>query len=59
MLHADPRRAVRHVMQRAIVFFVYWQDLAAGEIANQLGISARTVQRELADANRILKEQLG
>ena len=47
----DPR-------QRAIVFFTYWQDRNTAEIADELGITTRTVQRELADARRHLQELL-
>jgi RNA polymerase sigma factor (sigma-70 family) len=46
------------VRQRAIVFFTYWQDRSATEIADELGITVRTVQRELADARTRLLEQL-
>lgn len=44
--------------QRAIVFFTYWQDRTTADIAADLGITARTVQRELADARRRLEEAL-
>ncbi len=44
--------------QRAIVFFTYWQDRATAEIADELGITPRTVQRELADARRRLEDLL-
>jgi RNA polymerase sigma factor (sigma-70 family) len=44
--------------QRAIVFFTYWQDRTASEIADELGITVRTVQRELADARTQLLEHL-
>jgi RNA polymerase sigma factor (sigma-70 family) len=47
----DPR-------QRAIVFFTYWQDRTPGEIADELGITARTVQRELAAAREQLTRRL-
>ena len=40
------------VRQRAIVFFTYWQDRTPAEIADELGVTVRTVQRELADARR-------
>jgi RNA polymerase sigma factor (sigma-70 family) len=51
MRSLDPR-------QRAIVFFTYWQDRTTAEIADELGISTRTVQRELTDARRHLEELL-
>lgn len=44
--------------QRAIVFFTYWQDRTPQEIADELGVNVRTVQRELADARARLLEQL-
>jgi RNA polymerase sigma-70 factor (ECF subfamily) len=44
--------------QRAIVFFTYWQDRTTAEIADELGITTRTVQRELTDARRHLEELL-
>ncbi len=46
------------VRQRAIVFFTYWQDRSPAEIADELGITVRTVQRELADARTRLLELL-
>lgn len=51
MRSLDPR-------QRAIVFFTYWQDRTTAEIADELGITTRTVQRELTDARRHLEELL-
>ena len=44
--------------QRAIVFFTYWQDRSTADIATELDITVRTVQRELADARRHLEEAL-
>ena len=44
--------------QRAIVFFTYWQDRTPAEIADDLGVTVRTVQRELADARARLLEHL-
>jgi RNA polymerase sigma factor (sigma-70 family) len=44
--------------QRAIVFFTYWQDLEPGAIADELGVTVRTVQRQLADARRRLAKEL-
>ena len=44
--------------QRAIVFFTYWQDRTPVEIADDLGVNVRTVQRELAAARQQLLEQL-
>ena len=44
--------------QRAIVFFTYWQDRSPVEIADDLGVNVRTVQRELAAARQQLLEEL-
>lgn len=44
--------------QRAIVFFTYWQDRTTAEIADELGITTRTVQRELAEARHHLEGML-
>jgi RNA polymerase sigma-70 factor, ECF subfamily len=44
--------------QRAIVFFTYWQDRTTAEIAAELDITPRTVQRELAAARTILHKDL-
>ena len=51
MRRLDPR-------QRAIVFFTYWQDRTPAEIADELGVNVRTVQRELASAREQLLEEL-
>ena len=62
--HASVRPDVMAAMrrldtrQRAIVFFTYWQDRTATEIADELGVTVRTVQRELADARTQLLEHL-
>jgi RNA polymerase sigma factor (sigma-70 family) len=45
--------------QRAIVFFTFWQDRTPGEIADELGITVRTVQRELSSARQHLTLALG
>lgn len=44
--------------QRAVVFFTYWQDRTTAEIADELGIDQRTVQRELLAARSRLAEVL-
>jgi RNA polymerase sigma factor (sigma-70 family) len=44
--------------QRAIVFFTYWHDRTPVEIADDLGVHVRTVQRELAAARQQLLEDL-
>lgn len=46
------------VRQRAVVYQTYWVGLEAGEIADDLGLSERTVHRELARARSRLKELL-
>ena len=51
MRRLDPR-------QRAIVFFTYWHDRTPNEIADDLGVNVRTVQRELASARQQLLEDL-
>ncbi|HZI44249.1 MAG TPA: sigma-70 family RNA polymerase sigma factor [Ilumatobacter sp.] len=51
MRRLDPR-------QRAIVFFTYWHDRTPNEIADDLGVNVRTVQRELASARQQLSEDL-
>jgi RNA polymerase sigma factor (sigma-70 family) len=51
MRRLDPR-------QRAIVFFTYWQDRTPVEIADELGVNVRTVQRELSSARQQLLEHL-
>ncbi len=44
--------------QRAIVFFTYWQDMSTQKISDELGITQRTVQLELAAARTRLGELL-
>lgn len=58
---ADLARALCRltVRQRAVVFQTYWLELDAREIAGDLHLSERTVQRELARARTRLKELLG
>jgi RNA polymerase sigma-70 factor (ECF subfamily) len=51
MRRLDPR-------QRAIVFLTYWQDRTPAEIADDMGVNVRTVQRELASARQQLLEDL-
>jgi DNA-directed RNA polymerase specialized sigma24 family protein len=40
------------------VFFTYWQDRTPADIAEELGVTTRTVQRELAEARTQLLEYL-
>lgn len=47
------------VRQRAVVYLTYWVGLEAREIAGSLGVSTRTVQRELSAARRRLEVLLG
>lgn len=47
------------VRQRAVVYLTYWVGLDAREIARSLGVSARTVERELTAARRRLEVLLG
>jgi RNA polymerase sigma factor (sigma-70 family) len=51
MRKLDPR-------QRAIVFFTYWQDLTTDQIAAELGLTTRNVQRQLAAARTTLQREL-
>ncbi len=46
------------VRQRAVVYQTYWVGLDASEVAEDLGISERTVNRDLAAARIRLKEIL-
>ncbi len=60
LVHAEVLEAVRHlsVRQRAVVFFTYWLDLDGDDIAEALGVSRRTVQRDLHTARRRLEALL-
>jgi RNA polymerase sigma factor (sigma-70 family) len=44
--------------QRAIVYFVYWEDREVSEVADHLDVSVRTVQRDLVAAREHLREAL-
>jgi len=46
------------VRQRAVVYLTYWADLGAMDVAGLLGISQRSVQRDLTSGRRKLKELL-
>ena len=46
------------VRQRAVVVLAYWEQLTAGEIAGQLGISEGSVHRHLARARSKLRGAL-
>ncbi len=41
--------------QRAVVYLTYWLDQSASEVANELDVSVRTVERELTHARRELE----
>jgi RNA polymerase sigma-70 factor (ECF subfamily) len=42
------------VMERAVVFLAYWEDLNEVEAAERLGVSERTVRRHLGRARQKL-----
>lgn len=44
--------------QRAIVFFTYWQDRTVADIAAELDVTTRTVQRDLTQARTHLEDRL-
>ena len=44
--------------QRAIVYFVYWEDREITDVADHLDVGVRTVQRELVAARTHLREAL-
>lgn len=44
--------------QRAVVFLTYWHDLTAVEVAESIGSSERTVERELERSRQILGRKL-
>jgi RNA polymerase sigma factor (sigma-70 family) len=56
----DIRRAVAalSVQQRSVVYFTYWEDLDATQIATLLGISPDSVRRHLARARVHLRKAL-
>jgi len=41
--------------QRAVVYLTYWLDRSASEVANELDVSMRTVERELTVCRRELE----
>ena len=41
--------------QRAVVYLTYWLDRSASEVANELDVSIRTVERELTVSRRELE----
>lgn len=56
-VRAEVLDAVRRlsVRQRAVVYMTYWLDSSADEVAADLGVSVRTVERELTTARRRLE----
>ena len=46
------------VRQRAVIYLTYWEDLDADAVAEALGLSRRTVERELSVARQRLKKGL-
>jgi RNA polymerase sigma factor (sigma-70 family) len=56
----DIRRAlgVLSAQQRAVVYLVYWEDLAIPQVAVALGVSEGSVRKQLARAKQKLAEVL-
>lgn len=50
--HVDVWEALGHlnVTERGVVFLTFWEDLSEVEVAEQLGVSDRTVRRHLGRA---------
>ncbi len=46
------------VMQRAVVYLTYWQDLTVESTARELGVSTGSVKRHLARARQKLRKAL-
>jgi RNA polymerase sigma-70 factor (ECF subfamily) len=46
------------VRQRAVIYLTYWEDLDGEAVAAALGLSRRTVERELSVARQRLKKGL-
>lgn len=46
------------VRQRAVIYLTYWEDLDRDAVAAALGLSRRTVERELSVARQRLKKGL-
>jgi RNA polymerase sigma factor (sigma-70 family) len=57
MSDGDVLRAIAtlRIRQRAVVFLTYWSDLEPAVVAGMLGVSQRTVERELTSARRRLE----
>ena len=56
----DVQRALRRLtpQQRAIAYFVYWEDLTIPQVALRLAVSQGTVRKQLARAKDRLREVL-
>ena len=61
MADPDVLAALRRlsVRQRAVIWMAYWRDAAVEEIARTLGVSTRTVERDLHQARQQLERDLG
>jgi RNA polymerase sigma-70 factor (ECF subfamily) len=46
------------VQQRAVAYFVYWEDLTIPQVAERLDVSEGTVRKQLARAKERLREVL-
>ena len=44
--------------QRAVIYLTYWVDLSVADVAEIIGASARTVERELKRARQVLGRKL-
>ncbi|MEP7112094.1 MAG: RNA polymerase sigma factor [Ilumatobacteraceae bacterium] len=56
----DVQRALRRLslQQRAVAYFVYWEDLTIPQIARRLDVTEGTVRKQLARAKERLREVL-
>ncbi|MEM8705530.1 MAG: sigma-70 family RNA polymerase sigma factor [Actinomycetota bacterium] len=46
------------VMQRAVIYLTYWEDLTPGAVAEQMGVSVGSVKRHLARGRARLRKVL-
>jgi RNA polymerase sigma-70 factor (ECF subfamily) len=60
VVRAEVLDAIRRlgVRERAVVYLTYWVDLQVDEIAARLGLSVRTVARDLARGRKRMEELL-
>ena len=56
----DVRRAIADlsVQQRAVIFFIYWEDLTEVQTAQHMSVSLGTVRRHLSRAREHLRKAL-